>query len=74
MKIRIKKYLRRRRKRGRGIPYIYNNNVYLGKKQNGSGIVQAIQPEFNEEKKIQIKKKDIKKKFLKNENKKEKIW
>ena len=42
MKIRIKKYLRRRRKRGRGIPYIYNNNVYLGKKQNGSGIVSQV--------------------------------
>ena len=26
-------------KRGRGIPYIYQNRVYLGKKQKGAGIV-----------------------------------
>ena len=39
MKIKIKKYCRRRRKRGRDIPYTYQNKVYLGKKQKGSGIV-----------------------------------
>ena len=42
MKIRIKKYCRRRRKRGRGIPYVYQNRVYLGKKQKGSGIVSQV--------------------------------
>ena len=39
MRIRIKKYRRRRRKRGKGIPYIYQNKVYLGKRQKESGIV-----------------------------------
>ena len=40
MRIRIKKYWKRRsKKRGRGIPYIYQNRVYLGKKQKGAGIV-----------------------------------
>ena len=31
MKFRLKKYRRRRRKRGRGIPYISGNKVYFGK-------------------------------------------
>ena len=40
MRIRIKKYRKRRsKKRGRGIPYIYQNRVYLGKKQKRAGIV-----------------------------------
>ena len=42
MKIRIKKYRRRRRKRNRGIPYVHHNRVYLGKKQKGSGIVTQV--------------------------------
>ena len=42
MKIRIKKYRRRRRKRGRDILYVYNNKVYLGKKQKGSGTVSQV--------------------------------
>ena len=40
MLIRIKKYRKRRsKKRGRRIPYIYQNRVYLGKKQKRVGIV-----------------------------------
>ena len=31
MKFRLKKYRRRRRKRGRGIPYVSGNKVYFGK-------------------------------------------
>ena len=42
MKIRIKKHRIRRRKRGRGIPYVYQNRVYLGKKQKGSGILFQV--------------------------------
>ena len=42
MKIRIKKYRRRRRKRVKGIPYVYQNRVYLGKKQKESGIVSQV--------------------------------
>ena len=34
---------RRSRKRGRGIPYIYKNKLYLGKKpQTGSGVVSKV--------------------------------
>ena len=41
---RRKHYLKRRgRKRGRGIPYIYKNKVYLGKRpQTGTGAVSKI--------------------------------
>ena len=42
MKIRIKKYCRRRRKRVKGIPCVYQNRVYLEKKQKGSGIVSQV--------------------------------
>ena len=42
MKIRIKKYRRRRRTRGKGIPYVYQNRVYFRKKQKGSGIVSQV--------------------------------
>ena len=43
--MRRKRYYRKRRgrKRGRGIAYIYNNRVYLGKKpQKGAGIVSKV--------------------------------
>ena len=34
---------RRGRKRGRGLPYIYNNRIYLGKRpQTGTGVVSRI--------------------------------
>ena len=34
---------RKSRKRGRGIPYIYKNKLYLGKKpQTGSGVVSKV--------------------------------
>ena len=34
---------RKRRKRGQGIPYIYKNKVYLGKRpQTGTGAVSKI--------------------------------
>ena len=34
---------RRGRKRGRGLPYIYNNRIYLGKRpQTGTGAVSRI--------------------------------
>ena len=34
---------RRVRKRGRGLPYIYNNRIYLGKRpQTGTGAVSRI--------------------------------
>ena len=34
---------RRSRKRGRGLPYIYNNRIYLGKRpQTGTGAVSRI--------------------------------
>ena len=34
---------KRGRKRGRGIPYIYKNRVYLGKRsQTGTGVVSKI--------------------------------
>ena len=43
MRFRRKRYRRRRslKKRGRGIPYIYRNKVYLEKrpKQTGAGVV-----------------------------------
>ena len=40
MHIRIKKYWKRRsKKRGKGLPYIYQNRVYLEKKTKGAGIV-----------------------------------
>ena len=40
MRIRTKKYRNRRsKKRGRGIPCIYQNRVYLGKNKKGAGIV-----------------------------------
>ena len=41
MKFRVKKYRRRRRaRRGRGIPYISRNKVYIGRgKQTGSGVI-----------------------------------
>ena len=38
-KINSRKY----KKRGRGVPYIYNNRVYFGKKrQKGSGAVSLL--------------------------------
>ena len=34
---------RRTKKRGRGIPYIYKNRIYLGKRpQTGSGAVSRV--------------------------------
>ena len=34
---------RRRKKRGRGLPYIYRNKVYFGKRpQTGKGIVSKV--------------------------------
>ena len=38
-------YRRKRRgaKRGRGIPYIYNNKIYLGKRpQTGTGAISCV--------------------------------
>ena len=36
---------RKSRKRGREIPYIYKNKLYLGKKlQTGSGVVSKVLP------------------------------
>ena len=44
--MRQKRFSRRRRgtkKRGRGIPYIYKNRIYLGKRpQTGSGAVSRV--------------------------------
>ena len=44
--MRGKKYYRtnkRGRKRGRGVPHIYNNRIYLGKKtQKGTGAVSQV--------------------------------
>ena len=44
--MRQKRFPRRRRgtkKRGRGIPYIYKNRIYLGKRpQKGSGAVSRV--------------------------------
>ena len=44
--MRRKRFPRRRRgtkKRGRGIPYIYKNRIYLGKRpQTGSGAVSRV--------------------------------
>ena len=42
--MRIKRqYTRRRRKRGRGLPYIYRNKIYFGKKtQTGGGAVSKV--------------------------------
>ena len=44
--MRQKRFPRRRRgtkKRGRGIPYIYKNRIYLGKRpQTGSGAVSRV--------------------------------
>ena len=41
-----KKYAKKRkgnRKRGRGIPYIYKNRIYFGKKpQTGTGVVSKV--------------------------------
>ena len=40
MRFRTKRRRHRKFKnRGKGIPYIYNNKVYLGKKQRGGGVV-----------------------------------
>ena len=33
---------RRRRTRGRGLPYIYKNRVYFGKPQTGKGVVSKM--------------------------------
>ena len=43
--MRRKKYykIRRRKKRGKGLPYIYKNTVYLGKKpQTGTGAFSRV--------------------------------
>ena len=44
--MRRRKYYRKNRrggKRGRGLPYIYNNRIYLGKRpQTGTGAVSRI--------------------------------
>ena len=44
--MRRKRFLRKRRgrtERGRGIPYIYKNRIYLGKRlQTGSGAVSRV--------------------------------
>lgn len=40
MRFRIKRRRHRKFKnRGKGIPYIYNNKIYIGKKQRGGGVV-----------------------------------
>ena len=39
----MRRFKIRRKKRGRGIPYIYKNRVYLGKRsQTGSGEVSRV--------------------------------
>ena len=43
--MRQRRYYKRRKgkKRGRGIPYIYKNRIYLGKKpQTGTGAVSRV--------------------------------
>ena len=43
--MRRRKYykIRRRKKRGKGLPYIYKNKVYLGKiHQTGTGVVSRV--------------------------------
>ena len=43
--MRWRRYYKRRKgkKRGRGIPYIYKNRIYLGKKpQTGTGAVSQV--------------------------------
>ena len=36
-------YKKRYKKRGRGIPHVYNNRIYFGKKpQKGSGVVSLL--------------------------------
>ena len=44
MKLRVKKYRRRRgARRGRGIPYISRSKVYFGRgKQTGSGVITRL--------------------------------
>ena len=46
LRIAQKKYVKKRkgnRKRGRGIPYIYKNRIYFGKKpQTGTGVVSKV--------------------------------
>ena len=46
MRFRIRTFRRRRRrrtKRGRGIPYIKNNNFYFGRgSQRGSGVISRL--------------------------------
>ena len=41
---RKRRYAKRRKgKRGRGLPYVYNNKIYLGKKpQTGSGALWEL--------------------------------
>ena len=40
---RRKRFGRRRRKRGRGLPYVYKNRVYFGKRtQTGKGVVSKV--------------------------------
>ena len=37
------KISRRRKKRGKGLPYIFKNKVYLGKRpQTGTGVVSRV--------------------------------
>ena len=31
-----------RRKRRKGLPYVYRNKVYLGKRQKGSGVLSKV--------------------------------
>ena len=43
MRQRRRRFKIKRKKRGRGIPYIYKNRVYLGKRpQTGSGAVSWV--------------------------------
>ena len=49
--MRRRKYykIRRRKKRGKGLPYIYKNKVYLGKiPQTGTGVVSRVIPRLLE--------------------------
>ena len=40
---RKRQYKKRKPKKGREIPYIYNNRIYFGKKsQTGTGVVKVI--------------------------------
>ena len=65
--MRLRRRIRRRRlrKRGRGIPYIFKNKVYLGKRpQKGSGQYLKLQLEYQKTQETLSEFKDKKKKKI----------